>query len=140
MKCPRDGTELARVTVATLELDKCHKCDGIWFDRGELERLSDLELSGVEQLLEKRYGDLEITEGTTTGFMRCPRCQDARLQGCHYALTRPVRIDRCERCFGFWLDKGELEAIIGEKRELHNETERGVLSSFVRSVAKSLRR
>jgi Zn-finger nucleic acid-binding protein len=140
MKCPKDGTELARVTVAGIELDKCHKCDGIWFDHGEMERLRDSDLSGVEQLLEKKYGDPSYQAGETTGFMRCPRCEDARLQGCHYTFIHPVRIDRCERCFGFWLDKGELETIIGEKHDLDVQLEPGALRSFFRSLAKTLGR
>jgi Zn-finger nucleic acid-binding protein len=140
MKCPHDGTELGRVTAAGIELDKCHKCDGIWFDHGEMERLRDSDLTDVEQMLEQQYGDPAYKEGETSGFMRCPRCEDARLQGCHYTFMKPVRIDRCESCFGVWLDKGELEAIIGERRELENPSEAGSLRSFVRSLAKTLGR
>ena len=140
MKCPRDGTELVRVTIAGIELDKCHKCDGLWFDFGEMERLRDSELTDVERMLEKQYGDPAYEEGETSDFMRCPRCENARLQGCHYTFMTPIRIDRCEGCFGFWLDKGELETIIGEKRDLQSRTEPGSLRSFARSLAKTLGR
>ena len=50
MKCPRDGTHLARVIVDGVEIDKCHKCDGIWCDRGEMERLRDRKIADVEEL------------------------------------------------------------------------------------------
>lgn len=39
MKCPCDDTVLQRVEALGLELDKCHKCDGIWFDHGELNAI-----------------------------------------------------------------------------------------------------
>ncbi len=41
-KCPRDGTRLLRVTSAhdaTLILDTCVECKGVWLDGGELRRL-----------------------------------------------------------------------------------------------------
>ena len=48
MKCPKDGTALQRVEALGLELDKCHKCDGIWFDHGELQRLRDAGVADIE--------------------------------------------------------------------------------------------
>ena len=128
MKCPRDGATLSTVTVLGVELDKCHKCDGIWCDRGELERLRDAAPEDVEEILEKEYGDPDHEEGAVEGYMRCPRCVDARLRDQAYTFTtRPLRIDRCERCYGFWIDDTELNAIIGHKQELR-EDERKYLS------------
>ena len=49
MKCPRDGTILAPVKIYGIELDKCHKCDGIWCDRGELEDLRERAEPEVEE-------------------------------------------------------------------------------------------
>ena len=74
MKCPRDGTTLAPVEIMGLELDKCHKCDGIWFDRGELEKLRDAKVPDIEEVLERKYGDPDYEEGTVEHHMRCPRC------------------------------------------------------------------
>ena len=115
MKCPRDGTELAKVEILGLELDKCHKCDGLWFDRGELERIRDAEVPEIEEVLEEKYGDPEVTEGEVEGYMRCPRC-GGRLQRQHYTYVRPVRVDRCEKCLGLWLDKGERLKILKDKK------------------------
>jgi len=143
MKCPRDGTQLAAVRIADIELDKCHRCDGIWCDSGEMERLRDAKISGVEEMLEQKYGDPTFNEGGVTGYMRCPRCEDARLQEYSYTYTdgtHPVRIDRCERCFGIWLDKGELDTIIGEKQRLDDTAPSGRLRTFLASMAKKVKR
>ena len=41
--------------------------------------------------------------------MQCPRCETASLT----ELDRDgVTIDRCDRCRGVWLDRGELDKII----------------------------
>lgn len=50
MLCPRCGAELVPVHYREVEVDKCSRCEGIWLDCGELERLGEGEggfLSGV---------------------------------------------------------------------------------------------
>ena len=136
MKCPRDGATLARAEVMGLELDKCHHCDGLWFDRGELERLRDAKVGDVEEALEKKYGNPKVQPGAVTEHMRCPRCGDARLLRQTYTYINPVSIDRCERCHGIWVDDGELDAIIGEKKKLDEVEDAGSLHAFLRAVAK----
>jgi len=131
MKCPRDGTELEKVEILGLELDKCHKCDGIWFDRGELERIREAPQADLEEVLEVKYGDPKYKEGPVAGYMRCPRC-GARLQQQRYTYLNPVKVDRCEKCLGFWLDDTELDAIVKEKQTLVGEDEQA--KGFLRAV------
>lgn len=50
--------------------------------------------------------------------MQCPRC-DCTLRKVNY---EGVETDMCDNCWGFWLDKGELEVIL-ESRELNFSTE-----------------
>ena len=140
MKCPRDGTQLRRVIVAGIELDKCHKCDGIWCDRGEMARLRDTKLTGVEELLEQKYGNPAYQESATQGHMLCPRCEEARLQEYRYTYVNPVRVDRCEQCFGVWLDDEELNAIVREKKELDQVEPGSRLRGLLRSIGKAFRR
>lgn len=41
MQCPRcDGT-LAEVALEDVLIDRCTKCNGVWLDAGELERLTE---------------------------------------------------------------------------------------------------
>lgn len=42
--------------------------------------------------------------------MRCPRCTEPM----SIVLKKDVEIDFCPNCQGIWLDKGELEKIIGQ--------------------------
>lgn len=121
LKCPRDGTSLQEVSVAGIQLDKCHVCDGIWCDPGELERLRQLELPSIEKELEVRYGNPHVAAGEVSGYMRCPRCADGRLQGVTVTYTRHVRVDRCETCLGFWLDRKELDLVVAERSRIRVE-------------------
>lgn len=123
LKCPRDGTALQEVSIAGVQLDKCHRCDGIWCDPGELERLRDLDLPSVENQLETRYGNPDVESGEVTGYMRCPRCEDGRLQGITVTYTRHVRVDRCETCLGFWLDKRELDLVVTEPSRIRGRSQ-----------------
>ena len=47
VRCPRDGTPLARRPVDAVTLDVCPKCHGVWADEGELESAART-LGGLE--------------------------------------------------------------------------------------------
>ena len=59
------------------------------------------EKEAVERMRAKR-----ATEGASAG-LQCPKC-DGRLMEIDYEV---VKIDRCEKCNGVWLDSGELEQL-----------------------------
>lgn len=136
MKCPRDGAELATVRVGGVEIDKCHHCDGIWFDPGELDRVRKLDRSDIEEEIEREYGNPEATAGEVKGYMRCPRCDEGRLNQVTYTFQRRVKIDRCDQCFGVWVDDSELDAIIGEKKDLEKIADSGPIKAFMRAAAR----
>src|ERR687883_1950902 len=68
-------------------------------DRESLERLRE----SLKEAARSRGEDI-VT-------MDCPRC-DGRL---HEMVFDDVRIDRCDKCHGIWLDAGELEQIIAKE-------------------------
>ncbi|QDU57870.1 TFIIB-type zinc ribbon-containing protein [Aeoliella mucimassa] len=135
MKCPRDGAELATVQVDGIELDKCHHCDGIWFDAGELDKVRKLERSAIEQELEREYGNPEVVAGKVDGYMRCPRCADGRLNELTYTYKKRVKIDRCDQCHGVWVDDNELDAIIGEQKQLQQMNDTSAIRAFMRAAS-----
>lgn len=42
-RCPRCGAVLVPVPYRGVELDKCSRCEGVWLDCGELERVTTTE-------------------------------------------------------------------------------------------------
>lgn len=44
--CPKCEGTLLEVTHEGVQIDRCDKCNGVWLDAGELERLTEHEESG----------------------------------------------------------------------------------------------
>ncbi len=99
--CPRDGvgTLLDRQSGRRGEFraDVCPRCGGVWFDKGEITRLTgDRE---VERLV------VDYAAGASE--FPCPRCARAM-------ASRPVgdvAVDVCTNCHGVWFDRDELETV-----------------------------
>jgi hypothetical protein len=51
MKCPKCGMDLIEIDYKSTKIDKCSGCEGIWLDAGELETVSQLEKTGLDNLL-----------------------------------------------------------------------------------------
>jgi len=45
MRCPKCGMSMSTITINQVEVDKCFICGGLYFDDGELEKVSGKELS-----------------------------------------------------------------------------------------------
>lgn len=43
LHCPKCGHKLHQIEIEGITLDKCAKCQGLWFDKGELEELHKRE-------------------------------------------------------------------------------------------------
>lgn len=113
MKCPRcrqSSLQEEFVKEKDLTVDRCPKCKGIWFDRGELSRL-----------LAEAPGELQIPRNAVRLQSMCPRC-DRPLYAFHYPQTR-VTVEMCKRCAGFWLDQGEFSQIRKARECLPQQSE-----------------
>jgi uncharacterized protein len=51
MKCPKCGMDLEEISYGDVSVDKCFNCEGLWLDKGELERLQTKEPGFVGRLL-----------------------------------------------------------------------------------------
>lgn len=70
--------------------------------RMEYERKKKLEEEKHKELVQserKRLKDLH--------FMRCPKCGMELIE----IDYKTIKIDKCSKCEGIWLDAGELEAV-----------------------------
>ena len=46
--CPRDGVPLVELERSGVQIDACPTCRGIWLDRGELDKLIELEAAASD--------------------------------------------------------------------------------------------
>lgn len=100
MRCPRCAIDLSSTyTPKGVLVDYCTKCQGIWFDRGELlyyVKEPGKVVAAIEEGL--------INEHPSTAD--CPRCSSHLKEG---GLLDPgLLVDRCTGCGGLWLDASEL--------------------------------
>jgi Zn-finger nucleic acid-binding protein len=90
------------VTYESIEVERCTKCKGLWFDLREQERLRDLEGSEIIDV-----GSAE--EGATYNELGSIECGI-----CHTPMIRMVDADQphiwyesCPTCYGVFFDAGE---------------------------------
>jgi Zn-finger nucleic acid-binding protein len=120
--CPVcDSQPLKAVRAGDVELDQCPRCEGLWFDAGELELFPDRP-SVKEFLAGARLAAGRCRKGghrVPKGMARCATCGGgaACCPGCGGVLSMVAAqtcvIDVCATCHGVWLDKGELELLAG---------------------------
>jgi uncharacterized protein len=94
VRCPRCEGKLWHLTRKGLVVEMCSRCEGMWFDAGELTVILSV------------YKDIGSVKGKPSG-LKCLRCETV-LDELPYPGTSVV-IDRCPSCQGVWLDRGELE-------------------------------
>jgi len=111
--CPRDHAALAGHPVSiergTVSADLCPACHGLFLDRGEIDVLTSQ--AGLQNLLARRI-ILELDSQ-----LECPGCGNV-MEG---ENVGSVRLDLCLKCFGIWLDGGELDRLKGlDTKHLQN--------------------
>ena len=106
MKCPACKEAMIVLELDEVEIDHCVECEGIWLDGGELEIL--LENSTAKDGFLASFGR---DEGSKEKRRKCPIC-DKKMEKVLYGGTKNIRIDRCRKNDGIWLDKGELREIL----------------------------
>ncbi|MEE3284854.1 MAG: zf-TFIIB domain-containing protein, partial [Planctomycetota bacterium] len=90
MKCPSDGTQLARIQLEEVVIDKCHQCDGIWLDHSELKQLRNSSQPGLEEDIEEEYGNPLTNPGNIYDHMRCTDCHELAQGGTHISTDKQV--------------------------------------------------
>ncbi len=117
MDCPKCRTPTLHLLTrgaSGFRLDRCDRCGGTWLDYGELVPAAEDPLLPPESPEPPPDPDADRRSGP------CPRCGIALRQA--LAPEGGFHVDRCPRCGGIFLDRGELTAIAG--KHLVDELER----------------
>lgn len=137
MKCPLDKSDLVSLNYEeSVMVDACPICNGVWLDRGELEKIEETferdhsgELSRIPDYVGRAY---EEARQKKRGELLCPVCQ-VRMEAAEYAYCSQIMIDRCPECGGVWLDRGEVDAI-EVFFERSKSARRGIVKGFLRGL------
>ncbi len=107
MRCPVDNIDMIVMEYKQIEIDFCHKCSGIWFDRGELALLmksATPSSPGIPAL------GGEAGETRSFGKRRCPICGKRMRE---VSIGEPkIEVDVCQQGDGMWFDGGELQELL----------------------------
>ena len=118
------GTSISeRLGIArpkTLELDKCFACEGIWFDKDELEKLKQEKVD--KNTVGSHLDDYELYKQLNEKGGLCPKCKVPMRKLKGKKGLRHITVDVCGKCSGVWLDGGEVNYILkgGPKEKLTN--------------------
>jgi len=109
--CPRcqsvASVEVHKVpqTGATLEIDICRGCRGLWLDGSEVALAFRALGSRIDQLREAFVAG--SAPRSSTGIGRCPRCASTMVDLPYFDLP----LDLCTSCYGLWIDGDEMQAL-----------------------------
>ena len=108
--CPVCNDDLRTVDVASIAVDECHTCKGLWFEDQELRLAkdhSDKDLVWMDFEVWKHPDRFKVEPR----HLKCPSCR-TELVAIQYDSTK-VTVDYCQACRGIWLDKDAFQRIIG---------------------------
>ena len=102
MKCPKCTNDMEKVRFEEIEIDRCRKCKGIWFDMLEHEDLK--KISGSESI-DTGSAELGKKHNKQTGIV-CPAC-DQPLINMVVSAQPHISYEACTICYGVYFDAGE---------------------------------
>ncbi len=132
MNCPNDNEQLEKVLFHNVEVDFCHKCLGIWFDKDELRQAKDdkdEKLNWLDIDLWRDKSRFQVSQGNK----RCPVCRIG-LREVKYDESK-TKVDFCKMCQGIWLDRGEFKQIINY---LKTKADYEILHHYSKNLIKEL--
>ncbi|MCF7824592.1 MAG: zf-TFIIB domain-containing protein [Candidatus Marinimicrobia bacterium] len=95
---------MKRIEYRGIEIDRCTRCYGLWFDNFELEELNHLTGSEVIDI-----GDTDLGhEQNARTHILCPQCSPPVLMRSESDKKQPhIQFERCPKCKGVYFDAGE---------------------------------
>jgi Zn-finger nucleic acid-binding protein len=115
MQCPECAGQLFEKRDAGITIDQCETCSGIWFDVGELEayRVAKGENNDSAEKTIINFKPLSQSK-----ILLCPRCTAESLI---FGDSDKFQIARCDRCFGVFVSKQEIQMISRLKKSRNDD-------------------
>jgi PAT family beta-lactamase induction signal transducer AmpG len=104
MRCPKCRSDMDLIEYEGIEVDRCSRCNGIWFDQGEIEQLQNKKAAAEIDIGDKEEGKQQ----NTIDNYRCPRCSGAMIKMVD-PNQRHIWYEKCSDCHGSFFDAGEFK-------------------------------
>jgi len=109
---------MKKVKEPDITVDRCSECGGTFLDKGELDILATGMAGKIEfcSIDEKEQDDKHP-------IRTCPKpaCQNNRMRKIDLLVYSDTIFDYCEKCGGFFLDKGEIEQMNVELENINQD-------------------
>jgi Zn-finger nucleic acid-binding protein len=105
MKCPRCSAAMETVPIENVQIDRCTKCGGLWFDEFEL---SDLKAQNGSERIDTGHADKATQRSQTR--INCPKCSIPMLRMVD-AQQPHIWYETCDECGGSYFDAGEFKEL-----------------------------
>ncbi|MBL7076746.1 MAG: zf-TFIIB domain-containing protein [Kiritimatiellae bacterium] len=97
---------MIKVPDPDIIVDRCPACHGVFLDRGELEAVATGAAGPIE------YGPVDVPFYLDRfPGRKCPQCTAQGMEKVTLLRLPDLIFDRCPKCKGFYLDRGECEAM-----------------------------
>jgi len=90
--------------VSGIQVDRCSSCFGLWFDSGEIERLSTRKAAETIDIGDPALGD----RVNVYDRYDCPQCRVPMIRMVDPAQTH-IWFEKCGSCHGSFFDAGEFK-------------------------------
>jgi Zn-finger nucleic acid-binding protein len=107
VSCPLCKCILSRTSALGETLDVCPRCEGLWLDKSEFEKLTSERSAVLDDSIP--YGFKKGPLETRMAYIPCPRCAKLMVRR-NFRTISGVIIDWCGD-HGAWFDAGELRQI-----------------------------
>ena len=97
---------MEQIRISGIEIDRCSRCRGIWFDQQERKELKEARGSHKADIGHRAIG--EYYNGIRD--IECPRCR-VEMEAAELQRGRiRIQYETCPRCQGSYFDAGEFRS------------------------------
>jgi Zn-finger nucleic acid-binding protein len=108
--CPRCQVDMKTVTIGTISLLECSRCEGIWIDVDSLRQICDEREKQAAVLGMPGPPDQPLGLEKQIRYVPCPVCREL-MNRVNFAHCSHVIVDVC-KAHGTWFDKDELRRTV----------------------------
>lgn len=106
LRCPAcQSNSLTPEVVNNVEIDKCERCQGLWFDGREMEQVSDIAAK-----------ELSTPGDALPSKLLCPRCSRALYLFAYPQTSAAVAM--CQLCKGVWVKADSYHTLVRLREDL----------------------
>lgn len=126
MQCPADNSKLEQVLLlshynASIFVDQCGICGGVWFDESELFTVKKGQEDKLKHLDSKSFK--EISHINDKDFL-CPKDKHKMVPYNDPLLPKDIVIKRCPCCSGLWLNRADFAIYQKHRSNLFDKIEK----------------